>query len=414
MKSTKHMGIAVIIIIFGMCIFAASSFCFWMKSDNFDKNCVTVSLPYEECVKLGYVTQQSIKLVESEEPIVEIPLQDVIDEVIINLDKYSYLQYILGEDRKYTTEYLFNCEHLYELLEPLYVEGTDARIEYTPEGVNLVPEYRGREFEVESVVELIQLSKDYTNPIDISPLLRDDVITTDDLQSEYDELSWMNDWHVSYNHALDVDYSYIYPYIVNEGDIDWTEAANQIARSYTTYGNETEFTTSGGKVIPVTYKTYGYTVSEEDVISFLNDCWQNKLSKDDCVPVLSGYDETEGDYIEISVEDQHVWHYVDGALCCESDTVTGTKGKHDTPKGVYYISECINGKYLRGDDYVTWVNKWMRITNRGHGLHDATWRKSFGGDIYTYNGSHGCINLPKAYAYNLYDEVSVGEKVVIY
>ena len=100
----------------------------------------------------------------------------------------------------------------------------------------------------------------------------------------------------------------------------------------------------------------------------------------------------------------------------ESPIVTGLKGKMDTPKGVYFISEMQTGRYLRGADYVTWVNKWMRITNRGHGLHDATWRskKEFGGKTYTYNGSHGCINLPKQFAYDIYDFLNTKDCVVIY
>ena len=53
--------------------------------------------------------------------------------------------------------------------------------------------------------------------------------------------------------------------------------------------------------------------------------------------------------------------------------------------------------------------RWMRLTNSGIGLHDATWRGRFGGAIYERDGSHGCINLPKTFAYELYDFVKVRE-----
>ena len=56
----------------------------------------------------------------------------------------------------------------------------------------------------------------------------------------------------------------------------------------------------------------------------------------------------------------------------------------------------------------------MRLTNSGVGLHDAYWRKSFGGSIYKTSGSHGCINLPKSFAYKLYDETYVNMPVIIY
>ena len=48
------------------------------------------------------------------------------------------------------------------------------------------------------------------------------------------------------------------------------------------------------------------------------------------------------------------------------------------------------------------------------GIHDAKWRKEFGGDIYKNGGSHGCINLPKEAAEKIYDKVEVGTPVVMY
>ena len=101
----------------------------------------------------------------------------------------------------------------------------------------------------------------------------------------------------------------------------------------------------------------------------------------------------------------------------ESDVVTGDiKSHHNTMPGVYYLSECINGKYLQPEPggKKTWVDKWMRVTNSGVGLHDAGWRRSFGGNIYRYDGSHGCVNLPKKFAYDLFPIVSVGTRVYIY
>jgi hypothetical protein len=47
-------------------------------------------------------------------------------------------------------------------------------------------------------------------------------------------------------------------------------------------------------------------------------------------------------------------------------------------------------------------------------MHDATWRGTFGGDIYIANGSHGCLNLPLDAAAQIYNLVSVREPVIIY
>lgn len=186
--------------------------------------------------------------------------------------------------------------------------------------------------------------------------------------------------------------------------------------SYDTVGQAKEFITTNNETIEVSGGTYGNIFSSNEETKYILHKFYNFESEENRIPIMSLNlgNEIPNTYIEISINDQYLWYYVDGELLLESKIVTGTYNRHDTPKGVYYISECINGKYLVGDDYKTWVNKWMRITNQGHGLHDATWRSRFGGTIYKYNGSHGCINLPYNFAKQLYDKVEVNTVVVIY
>ena len=52
--------------------------------------------------------------------------------------------------------------------------------------------------------------------------------------------------------------------------------------------------------------------------------------------------------------------------------------------------------------------------NKNVGLHDASWRSSFGGQIYRTNGSHGCVNLPPSAAKAIFSYVSKGTPVVCY
>lgn len=68
-----------------------------------------------------------------------------------------------------------------------------------------------------------------------------------------------------------------------------------------------------------------------------------------------------------------------------------------------------DGKY----EYQSHVNFWMPF-NGGIGLHDATWRSKFGGDIYVTNGSHGCINLPKDKAEKIYDIIDKNMPIIVY
>lgn len=386
----------------------------WYFSDEFPKSEHTVTLSYTDGVDKGYVTGQSIKITSQSEPIKELPLSDFTDSVTLELKSYSVIDFALGEHRSYVVNYNLDYTELSNAIDALYVEGTDAYILQDEKGYHLVPEVPGRQFETAAVIELLQLSNDFTTPIDISPLLYVDEVTVTDLQEDYAKVSWMNDWHVSYSNGHVVDYTYLYNNIIDNPFPGWAFALDGLHYKFVTNGLNCDFLTTNGDNVSVVNKTFGYSLDKSAEADFLQKAFESKTSYDNRTPVLKGYGDVTNTYIEISKSDQHLWHYVDGVLCCETDVVTGNKRNHDTPVGVYYVSECINGKYLRGADYKTWVNKWMRLTNSGIGLHDAYWRSKFGGDIYTYDGSHGCINLPKAFAYTLYSEVSVGDRVVIY
>jgi lipoprotein-anchoring transpeptidase ErfK/SrfK len=67
---------------------------------------------------------------------------------------------------------------------------------------------------------------------------------------------------------------------------------------------------------------------------------------------------------------------------------------------------------LRGADYETPVNFWMPFYG-GCGFHSAEWRWAFGGNIYTYDGSHGCVNCPYDFAKILYENSYIGMTVIV-
>lgn len=117
-------------------------------------------------------------------------------------------------------------------------------------------------------------------------------------------------------------------------------------------------------------------------------------------------------YIKVSISKQKLWYYKKGKLIYTSNVVTGQKHVHDTMPGTYSIRSKSRNVYLIGPDYKSFVNYWMPIYG-AVGLHDATWRWSFGGDIYTYNGSHGCVNLPLNTAAYIYNNVPTGTTVKI-
>jgi lipoprotein-anchoring transpeptidase ErfK/SrfK len=69
---------------------------------------------------------------------------------------------------------------------------------------------------------------------------------------------------------------------------------------------------------------------------------------------------------------------------------------------------------LTGADYNTHVDYAMPISWNGIMIHDASWRNKFGGNIYKYNGSHGCINTPLDKVKELFDLIEMDTPVIIY
>ncbi|MBQ4482310.1 MAG: L,D-transpeptidase [Lachnospiraceae bacterium] len=119
-------------------------------------------------------------------------------------------------------------------------------------------------------------------------------------------------------------------------------------------------------------------------------------------------------YIDIDIDNQKLTYFVNGAPVLISDVVTGNaRAHHDTPKGTYTLYGKSTNRTLKGADYEAFVKYWMPFTGN-YGIHDASWRKSFGGSIYQTSGSHGCVNLPGSMAEALFNQVSVGTMVVIH
>lgn len=117
-------------------------------------------------------------------------------------------------------------------------------------------------------------------------------------------------------------------------------------------------------------------------------------------------------YIKISISKQKLWYFKNGKAIYSSSVVTGQRNRHDTRKGTYSLRGKAKNVYLVGPDYKSFVNYWMPIYG-DVGLHDATWRWNFGGSIYRYNGSHGCVNLPLRTAKYIYNNVPIRTTVKI-
>ena len=119
-------------------------------------------------------------------------------------------------------------------------------------------------------------------------------------------------------------------------------------------------------------------------------------------------------YIEVDITNQHMTYYQDGRLVVDTDIVSGQPGGHATPSGLYHSYYKCEDIWLTGEDYFVFVDYWISVTpDTTIGLHDADWRTNFGGEVYLYGGSHGCVNTPKEAMKKIYDTINVDDHIPI-
>ena len=117
-------------------------------------------------------------------------------------------------------------------------------------------------------------------------------------------------------------------------------------------------------------------------------------------------------FVVVDISNQKLTLYNNNEIIVETNIVTGQKYEYDTPLGIYSIRKKTTDTYLTGEDYFTHVDYWMPF-NGGIGLHDASWRSKFGGNIYEKDGSHGCVNIPEEYADDVFYNIDKGTKVLV-
>ena len=191
----------------------------------------------------------------------------------------------------------------------------------------------------------------------------------------------------------------------------------ELAEKYSSGGRKGDFKTTGGGTVGLTVSYNGINVDQQALVDDIAQCILEGTSGTRTAPYLSGGIQDKpygGTYIEVNLSSQHLWFYKYGECIVSTSLVSGkvSEGMY-TPTGIYSIYSKSTNTYLTGEGYRSFVNYWMPFYG-GYGLHDATWRGSFGGEIYLYGGSHGCVNLPLSAAAAIYNNAPVGTKVILY
>lgn len=201
-----------------------------------------------------------------------------------------------------------------------------------------------------------------------------------------------------------------------------------LQKKYNTVGIARNFKSVDGNTYQVKGGTYGFEINDrkllEDFINIVNLKQSATIEVDfkrkGAVLLENNQPDWGNTYIEVNLTTQHMYLIKDNNIVLESDIVTGTpNSRRTTPDGVYDILEKKRNAVLVGEiqengepEYRTPVAYWLRMTWGGVGFHTATWQPYFGGNVYTWNGSHGCINMPYAESESLYNLCDVGTPVV--
>lgn len=344
-------------------------------------------------------------------------LFSVTDVDVITWPDQSIIEWVRREPITFDVKCVIDYDKLREIIEHNYSPSRSASIVCENGVWKMIPSVQGYDIDVDAVMSMLQESGDFYIDLDYQRVLPE--FTEEDLQEDFDKVEWLNTFFIEYTcgaslYGTDLS-EYVTDYTLELPDEVLQDFVKSVVDFYdTTDGQISVYNPATESTITANRKTWGQKVDTKKEVNALRELVDSHTSETRRQPIVSGYETINDTYVLVSIDDQHLWYVKDGELKSETDVVTGRKGVHDTPRGAYFISECIPGKNLVGDDYVTWVNRWMRLTNSGVGLHDAGWRSSFGKDIYTYNGSHGCINLPKSFAYEFYKDSYVGMPVIIY
>lgn len=229
-----------------------------------------------------------------------------------------------------------------------------------------------------------------------------------DYEKSKDWIKCSKDYKVSFNKSKVGDY------------------VQELCRRYNTMGAARDFTTTGGRKMNIYQGDYGWKIYfDKEKAQLLKDLESGQdVSRE---PIYSykamvrngPKDDVGNSYVEVSISAQTLWLYIDGKCILSTDCVTGNPNrKAGTTRGIYGITykkspETLTGPNADGSTYESKVTYWMPF-NGNQGLHDASWRDTFGGNIYKTKGSHGCVNLPTWAAAEIYTHVQAGFPVVIY
>ena len=280
---------------------------------------------------------------------------------------------------------------------------------------------------IETNKTTIYLEEAYTSHLDVSD--------TEALEKDLAKINNYKDINITYLLAGDK------VRIPNEKILDWVylDEAGEIAldieaiypyldtlnEQYSTFGTTREFESTYQGLVSVPPGILGWMIDTElEVPILVEDLLLGKDVERKPEIYSTGINGGEADeigdtYIEIDLTYQTLFLYVDGVQMLATDIVSGMPGTETIP-GANAVNEMLSDTKLVGYnprlkvEYKVPVSYWIRFDDQDQGIHDASWQWAYGGDVYTYAGSLGCINTPYGAVETLYSYVDFGTPVMVF
>lgn len=194
---------------------------------------------------------------------------------------------------------------------------------------------------------------------------------------------------------------------------------NALSKKYDTVGIIREFQSSTGKKVKLQGGLYGWKIDRDaETKALINHIKQADIIEKEPFYLQKAFSREDNEigntYVEINISKQQLWFYKDGKMIIQGSVVTGNPNRgYATVLGVYMVNYKQKEATLRGPGYEAKVTYWIPFFGN-MGLHDASWRYRFGGDIYLRNGTHGCVNAPLYLARTVFENIDEGTPVIIY
>ncbi len=474
-KSRKKMGTAKKVLIIILIIIGALAAGFLVIGTQFRS--VFLTNTYIDGINAGRLTPEEVnKLIvaEQEEYTLDITFRDGSTATINGSDfGYTYdattslrdiladqvpahfIYHIIGEGPRYDFESTITTSYDAELLDalcrtlPQFQEEnmTNPTNAYVAKGETefvIVPETEGNKLKADEAIEAIKDAIDLSQNevvINSQECYEEPSVRSDD-ETVIEEAAQLNSYlaasitYVFSGYTVVLDRTRLINWLKQDEnggyykDADFWEEnllsfINEIETAFNSEPNTWEFDITGGGTVTIQGGTLAKSIdlqAEHDQLALELETGtvteRTPLRKD--ITINHGIGNT---YVEIDITRQHLWAYDQGALIAETDIVTGIPTEdRRTPEGVYFVNYKAENVTLRGTrlpdgtyDYESPVRYWMPF-NGDIGMHDADWRNEgdFGGEIYTFAGSHGCVNLPVSFTAGFYAWIQPGTIVVVY